>query len=125
MVCVEMDVCELKRLLAAAGFPRFTKTQNTIKAFQKSKRLSADGIAGPLTIAALGGRGTHNEEATDEHVQKLYSKVKAIRSGASLREELGSTARYAEIVAANRLKTATLHAGMVLQLPTDGGSREE
>ena len=58
------DVCELKRLLAAAGFRGlalnnknyYTQTKNTIKAFQKSKRLAVDGIAGPLTIAALGGR---------------------------------------------------------------------
>lgn len=40
------------------------------------------------------------------------------------KKELGSTARYAEIVAANRLKVATLYEGMVLQLPTDGGTRE-
>lgn len=58
------DVCELKRLLAAAGFcglalnnkNYYTQTKNTIKAFQKSKRLAVDGIAGPLTIKALGGR---------------------------------------------------------------------
>ena len=57
------DVCELKRLLAAAGFGGLTpgnknyynKTKNTVKAFQKANGLVPDGKAGPLTIAALGG----------------------------------------------------------------------
>ena len=57
------DVCELKRLLAAAGFGGLTpgnknyynKTKNTVKAFQKANGLTVDGKAGPLTIAALGG----------------------------------------------------------------------
>ena len=57
------DVCELKRLLAAAGFGGLTpgnknyynKTKNTVKAFQKANGLVPDGKASPLTIAALGG----------------------------------------------------------------------
>lgn len=57
------DVCELKRLLAAAGFGGLTlgnknyynKTKNTVKAFQKANGLMPDGKAGPLTVAALGG----------------------------------------------------------------------
>ena len=51
-----------------------------------------------------------------------------VREGDTLwiiaKKELGSSAQYAEIVAANRLKTATLYEGMVLQLPMNGGTRE-
>lgn len=61
--CRGDDVCELKRLLREAGFDNLTignknyysKTKNTVKAFQKANGLTADGKAGPLTIAALGG----------------------------------------------------------------------
>lgn len=57
------DVCELKRLLASAGFGGLTlgnanfysKTKQTVKAFQKAKALTVDGKAGPQTITALGG----------------------------------------------------------------------
>ena len=57
------DVCELKKLLAANGFtglnPKnrnyFGSTRSKVKAFQKANGLTADGKAGPETIAALGG----------------------------------------------------------------------
>ncbi len=57
------DVCELKKLLAAAGFGGLTvtnrnyysQTKKVVKEFQKSKGLDADGKAGKLTITALGG----------------------------------------------------------------------
>lgn len=61
--CRGADVCELKKLLKAAGFDGLTltnrnyysKTKKTVKAFQKAAGLEVDGKAGPLTIAALGG----------------------------------------------------------------------
>ena len=61
--CRGEDVCELKKLLAAAGFPGLTignrnyysKTKKIVKAYQKSAGLTVDGKAGPLTITALGG----------------------------------------------------------------------
>lgn len=37
------------------------------------------------------------------------------------KKQMGSAARYIEIVERNRLKTATLHESMVLQLPLGGG----
>ena len=61
--CRGADVCELKKLLKAAGFDGlaltnknyYSKTKKTVKAFQKAAGLEVDGKAGPLTIAALGG----------------------------------------------------------------------
>lgn len=61
--CRGADVCELKKLLKAAGFDGlaltnknyYSKTKKTVKAFQKAAGLGVDGKAGPLTIAALGG----------------------------------------------------------------------
>jgi nucleoid-associated protein YgaU len=51
-----------------------------------------------------------------------------VREGDTLwsiaKKELSCAAQYAEIVATNRLKTATLPEGMVLQMPTNGGTRE-
>lgn len=57
------DVCELKKLLSAAGFGGltfgnknfFSSTKRVVKAFQQSKGLTTDGKAGKLTITALGG----------------------------------------------------------------------
>ena len=61
--CRGEDVCELKKLLNAAGFTGLTvtnknylsKTKAKVKAYQKAAGLEVDGKAGPLTIAALGG----------------------------------------------------------------------
>ena len=61
--CRGADVCELKRLLREAGYDNLTignrnyysKTKNTVKAFQRANGLTVDGKAGPQTIAALGG----------------------------------------------------------------------
>lgn len=61
--CQGEDVCELKKLLNAAGFTGLTvtnknylsKTKAKVKAYQKAAGLEVDGKAGPLTIAALGG----------------------------------------------------------------------
>ena len=61
--CRGEDVCELKKLLNAAGFTGLTvtnknylsKTKSKVKAYQKAAGLEVDGKAGPLTIAALGG----------------------------------------------------------------------
>lgn len=39
--------------------------------------------------------------------------------------EMGSVALYKEIVERNRLKTATLNAGMVLQLPVGGNKTDD
>lgn len=58
------DVCELKKLLKARGYEGLTltnpnyygATRALVKRYQKDKGLKVDGIAGPLTIAALGGR---------------------------------------------------------------------
>jgi peptidoglycan L-alanyl-D-glutamate endopeptidase CwlK len=54
------DVVELQRQLYAAGFYAFRtdgdfgeKTENSVKALQRKKRLKVDGIAGPKTRAAL------------------------------------------------------------------------
>ena len=55
------DVRELQKLLNAAGDDIKadgifgTKTRAAVKAFQERKKLKQDGIAGPLTISALGG----------------------------------------------------------------------
>ena len=61
--CRGEDVCELKKLLNAAGFTGLTvtnknylsKTKAKVKAYQKAAGLEVDGKAGPLTITALGG----------------------------------------------------------------------
>ena len=61
--CRGEDVCELKKLLAKAGFSGLTvtnknylsKTRSKVKAFQKANGLQVDGKARPLTITALGG----------------------------------------------------------------------
>lgn len=61
--CRGEDVCELKKLLAAAGITGLTvtnknylsKTKAKVKAYQKAAGLEVDGKAGPQTIAALGG----------------------------------------------------------------------
>lgn len=61
--CRGEDVCELKKLLAAAGFTGLSvgnknylsKTKAKVKAYQKAAGLEVDGKAGPQTIAALGG----------------------------------------------------------------------
>lgn len=58
------DVCELKKLLHANGYEGLTlmnpnyygATRAMVKRYQKDKGLKVDGIVGPLTIAALGGR---------------------------------------------------------------------
>lgn len=58
------DVCELKKLLKAAGFGEtltvtnrnfYGETKAAVKAFQKANGLDTDGKAGILTISALGG----------------------------------------------------------------------
>jgi len=55
-------VADLQRRLAAAGFPSGPfdgvfgpKTRNAVIGFQRAHGLAADGIAGPRTMAALGG----------------------------------------------------------------------
>lgn len=61
--CRGDDVVKLKELLTEKGYGGFIagnryffgKTQRRIKSFQKSRGLAVDGIAGPITIAALGG----------------------------------------------------------------------
>ena len=57
------DVCELKKLLAAAGFGGLTltnknyysNTRKTVMAYQQANGLDADGKAGKQTITALSG----------------------------------------------------------------------
>ena len=57
------DVCELKKLLAAAGFGGlsltngnyYSQTKKVVRAFQQANGLEVDGKAGKLTITALGG----------------------------------------------------------------------
>ena len=67
--------------------------------------------------------GTHNAEVRiSVHKDYVVSERDTLWSIAKM--ELGITARYVEIVAENRLQTATLHKGMVLKLPTNGGARE-
>lgn len=60
--CKGNDVCELQKLLNKNGDNIIadgsfgSKTKAAVKAFQKKKRLKADGIAGKDTITALGGK---------------------------------------------------------------------
>lgn len=66
---VGKDVKELKKALAAKGYTnlditndRFRgETEDTVKLFQKTNGLKADGIVGPLTYAALGVKYIKNE----------------------------------------------------------------
>lgn len=65
--CVGQDVIELKKLLIAHGFDegitvdtkssvRFgSSTKKNVKKYQRSVKIKADGIAGPVTITSLGG----------------------------------------------------------------------
>lgn len=61
--CRGEDVKELKKLLEKKGYGGLTltngnfygSTRAVVKQFQKDHRLTVDGIAGPKTIAALGG----------------------------------------------------------------------
>lgn len=62
--CRGEDVVELKKLLTDKGYGGFefgnknflSLTKKRVKAYQKDNGLEVDGIAGPVTITALGGR---------------------------------------------------------------------
>src|SRR3989441_1023972 len=108
------DVTELQQKLKDLGFdPNGVDgnfgpgTRDAVIAFQQSKGLQADGIAGPATLAALGlGDGQASADAS---------------SSASTDTASADTASSADTAAAGALNlgglTGKLPAGVIVQIP--------
>ena len=131
------DVRELQELLCRSGALEDGSfddaTYYAVLKYQRAAGLAADGIAGPLTMAALRGAAgetveDEDEPATDpaeaeaptedtEPAQRTYT----VKSGDTLWgiavSQLGEGNRYHEIMGLNGLTSVIIHAGDVLKLP--------
>jgi cell wall-associated NlpC family hydrolase len=76
-------VRDVQKRLAAHGFPPGpidgiygARTENAVRAFQRSRRLQVDAVVGPLTFRALGGStGSSAPRGSGRHLAAVAYKV--------------------------------------------------
>ena len=90
---------------------------------KKVKKSGGDPVAGVNTWTAVDNLTVVGSKAEDPKPQRTYT----VKSGDTLwgiaKKELGSGARYTEIVQLNGLKTTTIYSGQKLKLPEKQGEK--
>lgn len=97
-------------------------TLNAVKKFQKDHQLEVDGVAGPLTQAAIQKVLNSNSTTTPITAPVNPSeKTYVVKRGDTLwgiaQTQLGSGIRYTEIKKLNNLTSNIIYTGQILKLP--------
>lgn len=90
------------------------KTHNALILFQKDRNMTADGVCGSKTIAALNTK----YDVETPVGQTTYTVVSGDTLGKIAKKLLGRSNKYPEIMKANGLKNVTIHPGDVLIIPS-------
>ena len=90
------------------------KTHNALMLFQRDRGITADGICGSKTVAALNT----NYDVEIPAEQTTYTVVSGDTLGKIAKKFLGRSNRYPEIMKANGLTRVMIHPGDVLIIPS-------